>query len=110
MRGVTGRSAAVARLLWEQNVAGSIPAVPIALRGNNLSDTGVQLALPPLKSFFIERPSSDSFFVAQARFLLKDRVQTRFLSYGGKLAFDRAEGNELILNNIVRFERIAVAA
>ena len=33
MRGVTGRSAAVARLLWEQNVAGSIPAVPIALRG-----------------------------------------------------------------------------
>jgi hypothetical protein len=29
----TVRSAAVARLFWEQKVAGSIPAAPIALRG-----------------------------------------------------------------------------
>ena len=31
---ITGRSAAVARLFWEQKVAGSIPAAPILLIGD----------------------------------------------------------------------------
>lgn len=67
----------VAQILCKDKVIGSNPMHSIALLGNNLPDTGVQFALPPL--------------------------------YGGKLVIDRAEGLRTNLNNIRKFERIAVA-
>jgi hypothetical protein len=73
----------VTRYAHSIEVEGASPPLTIALRGNNLSDTGVRIALPPLKPFFVKTPSANSFFV----------TQTRFLSHGGKLVIDRAEGS-----------------
>ena len=42
-----GIGATVAQMLCKHKVIGSNPIFSIALEGNNLSDTGVRLALPP---------------------------------------------------------------